>query len=139
MPTNHPYALPIPFFFFLSLALCYRQPWWATLKQSPGSYNILIKTLKRIKNSMSLTTCKKSIRSKPLHNISNSRLDIVLLRLYQHLYWKEGDSMWKHQEKNDNFFLDFRPKKSKVFDILVIKTFFSSFFFLLIFDHFNFF
>ena len=36
----------------------------------------------------------------------------------------KGDSMWKHREKHDNVFLDFWPKKSKVFDIFVIKSFF---------------
>ena len=35
-----------------------------------------------------------------------------------------GDSILKHQEKHDSYFLDFLPKKSKVFDILVIKNFF---------------
>ena len=34
-----------------------------------------------------------------------------------------GDSIWKHQEKHDTFFLDFLFKKWKVFDILVIHFF----------------
>ena len=41
-----------------------------------------------------------------------------------------GDSIWKHREKHEFFFLDFWPKKSKVFDILVIKTFFLTKFWL---------
>ena len=42
---------------------------------------------------------------------------------------------YKSTEKNMTIFLkDFLPKKSKVFDILVIKTFFNQI--LVIFDHF---
>ena len=44
--------------------------------------------------------------------------------------WQKGDSIWKHQEKHDDFFLDFWPKKSNFFDILVIKTFFKTKFWL---------
>ena len=40
-------------------------------------------------------------------------------QILQHI----GGSVWKHWEKHDFFFLDFWPKKLKVFDILVIKTF----------------
>ena len=65
---------------------------------------------------------------------SNTRLDQRSVRLKEHAMWVIP---YKSTEKNITIsFLDFWPKKSKVFDILVIKKTFLKTKFWFFFDHF---
>ena len=63
--------------------------------------------------------------------VLQSPSSLINYLIHSFINWLMGDSIWKHRQKHD-FFVYFWPKKSKVFDILVIKMFFNTI--LIIFD-----
>ena len=57
------------------------------VSHSLSNYNIMLKYAKKgLKNSKFVATMTNSRRSKQITNIYNSRLDLILLKLYQNFF-----------------------------------------------------